>query len=159
MQRKLKNQIKDWTDITVGSTEEFQGQERRIIIISTVRSKPTLLQSDYEHKLGFLNNPKRYRIISKITSGYFKISFWDFRLIFELGLFSRLYGIACLSSTTGSELGYGQTDTIFYYNIDSRPQQTQTWRNIEVGTYVGFAQNQRYFNCFTRVVLSNLSNF
>merc|ERR1711983_495564 len=49
-------------DINVGSTEEFQGQERRIIIISTVRSKPTLLQSDYEHKLGFLNNPKRFNV-------------------------------------------------------------------------------------------------
>ena len=41
---------------------KFQGQERRIIIISTVRSKPTLLQSDYEHKLGFLNNPKRFNV-------------------------------------------------------------------------------------------------
>ena len=33
-----------------------------------------------------------YRIISKITSGYFKILFWNCRLIFEVGLFSRLYG-------------------------------------------------------------------
>merc|ERR1712223_1586091 len=57
-----KKKIKDSKDITVGSTEEFQGQERRIIIISTVRSKPTLLQSDYEHKLGFLNNPKRFNV-------------------------------------------------------------------------------------------------
>ena len=56
----LKKNIKAHEEINVGSTEEFQGQEYRIIIISTVRSKPTLLQSDYEHKLGFLNNPKRY---------------------------------------------------------------------------------------------------
>merc|ERR1712029_691276 len=64
MNKKFQNKIqfKDWTGITVGSTEEFQGQERRIIIISTVRSKPTLLQSDYEHKLGFLNNPKRFNV-------------------------------------------------------------------------------------------------
>ena len=57
-----KAEFKNWTDITVGSTEEFQGQERRIIIISTVRSKPTLLGEDYAHKLGFLNNPKRFNV-------------------------------------------------------------------------------------------------
>merc|ERR1711988_851230 len=62
MNRKFQNKYRDWKNITVGSTEEFQGQERRIIIISTVRSKPALLQSDYEHKLGFLNNPKRFNV-------------------------------------------------------------------------------------------------
>ena len=49
-----------WPEITVGSTEEFQGQERRVIIITTVRSQPELLQHDFTHKLGFLRNPKRY---------------------------------------------------------------------------------------------------
>ena len=64
MNKKFQNktQFKDWTGITVGSTEEFQGQERRIIIISTVRSKPTLIGEDYMHKLGFLNNPKRFNV-------------------------------------------------------------------------------------------------
>ena len=49
----------NWNEITVGSTEEFQGQERRVIIITTVRSQPELLQHDFTHKLGFLRNPKR----------------------------------------------------------------------------------------------------
>ena len=49
----------NWKEVTVGSTEEFQGQERRIIIITTVRSQPDLLQHDFKHKLGFLRNPKR----------------------------------------------------------------------------------------------------
>ena len=49
----------DWNEVTVGSTEEFQGQERRVIIITTVRSQPELLQHDFTHKLGFLRNPKR----------------------------------------------------------------------------------------------------
>lgn len=64
MNKKFQNkvQFKDWTKVNVGSTEEFQGQERRIIIISTVRSKPTLLKADYLHKLGFLNNPKRFNV-------------------------------------------------------------------------------------------------
>ena len=57
---KISEGVPDnWNEVTVGSTEEFQGQERRIIIITTVRSQPELLQHDFTHKLGFLRNPKR----------------------------------------------------------------------------------------------------
>ena len=57
--KNLEGIPENWSEITVGSTEEFQGQERRVIIITTVRSQPELLQHDFTHKLGFLRNPKR----------------------------------------------------------------------------------------------------
>ncbi|KAJ3104150.1 hypothetical protein HDU97_009501 [Phlyctochytrium planicorne] len=46
----------------VASVEEFQGQERRIIIISTVRSSAAHVQHDMMHNLGFLQNPKRFNV-------------------------------------------------------------------------------------------------
>ncbi len=59
----------------VGTVESFQGDERRVIIVSTVRSDlkadaldmdatsiDAFLQFDARHKLGFLRNPKRFNV-------------------------------------------------------------------------------------------------
>ena len=53
---------KNINDVTVGATEEFQGQERRVVIMSTVRSSPEFMAMDEKHKLGFLKNPKRFNV-------------------------------------------------------------------------------------------------
>lgn len=51
-----------YKEVTVGSTEEFQGQERRVVIVSTVRSNPEYVTLDSQYKLGFLTNPKRFNV-------------------------------------------------------------------------------------------------
>ncbi|XP_017780320.1 PREDICTED: probable RNA helicase armi [Nicrophorus vespilloides] len=46
----------------IGTVEEFQGQEYKIIILSTVRSKTEMLSLDKIHSVGFVSNPKRQNV-------------------------------------------------------------------------------------------------
>lgn len=46
----------------VGTVEEFQGQECNIIILSTVRTKTTYINSDIKYTIGFVGHPKRLNV-------------------------------------------------------------------------------------------------
>ncbi|XP_050973679.1 putative helicase mov-10-B.1 [Labeo rohita] len=49
-------------ELKVGSVEEFQGQERKVIIVSTVRSDKQYTVLDETFNIGFLKNEKRFNV-------------------------------------------------------------------------------------------------
>ncbi|XP_037640935.1 putative helicase mov-10-B.1 [Sebastes umbrosus] len=52
----------DLKELKVGSVEEFQGQERKIIMVSTVRSSINYVRMDKDFNIGFLSNEKRFNV-------------------------------------------------------------------------------------------------
>ncbi|XP_073707601.1 putative helicase mov-10-B.1 isoform X2 [Garra rufa] len=59
---KTVSELSKWKDIKVGSVEEFQGQERKVIIVSTVRSSVSYVKMDQDFNIGFLSNEKRFNV-------------------------------------------------------------------------------------------------
>lgn len=57
----------NYDTIEVGTTETFQGREKRVIIVTTVRAQKDLLLFDNKYKLGFVKNEKVFIFLFKLV--------------------------------------------------------------------------------------------
>lgn len=104
---KLKNTLDSlgFSGIKVGSVEQFQGQEREVIIISTVRSTVKHNEFDKIHCLGFLSNPKRFNVaITRARSLLIVIG--NPHIIGKVIFYSHHYDLRDLYMILGSAIGY-----------------------------------------------------
>ncbi|KDQ06475.1 hypothetical protein BOTBODRAFT_247833 [Botryobasidium botryosum FD-172 SS1] len=58
--QKIRLTFKGASDIMIGNTEHFRGQERKAIIISTVRSNQNEVEPELRYGSGFLANPREF---------------------------------------------------------------------------------------------------
>lgn len=54
--------LKEHPHIKVGTVEEFQGLDRKVVLLSTVRTCPTIVQRDIIRYLGFVKCPNRVNV-------------------------------------------------------------------------------------------------
>ena len=62
LQMRAIRKTLDKPEIRVGTVEDFQGLERKVILISTVRTCIGCVPIDLSRKLGFVKCPKRINV-------------------------------------------------------------------------------------------------
>ncbi|XP_075982823.1 putative helicase mov-10-B.2 [Anticarsia gemmatalis] len=91
IKKRLRNLGYD--KIEVGTVEAYQGKEKRVIIISTVRANCNLLEHDAKFSLGFLVDDKRFNVA--ITRAKAKLIIIGNPLCLERDMKWRLYIDKC----------------------------------------------------------------
>ncbi|PON80019.1 putative RNA helicase SDE [Parasponia andersonii] len=122
----------DMPNIKVGSVEQFQGKEREVIIVSTVRSTIKHNEFDRNHCLGFLSNPRRFNVA--IT-----------RAISMLIIIGNPH-IICKFTTSALFLGFNDENfipSVCHSYVEDTYWNMLLWRCIDNNSYIGCAPPER----------------
>ncbi|KAL5712554.1 RNA helicase [Ranunculus cassubicifolius] len=134
--RKILEDQLDMPDVKVGSVEQFQGQEREVIIISTVRSTVKHNEFDRVHYLGFLSNPRRFNVaVTRARSLLVIIGnphiiakdpYWD-KLLRYCADNNSYQGCALPEKQEFSEEDYSATQKLYYEPDNLQPNNNPEW--------------------------------
>ncbi|KAM3962461.1 putative helicase mov-10-B.1 [Aphomia sociella] len=122
--------MRSWLDeqyskIEVGTVEAFQGKEKRVILVSTVRANSKLLDYDAKYNLGFLVDEKRFNVA--LTRAKAKIIIIGNPACLTRDLKWRMYMDLCTEYETyhGKSTQQLPRDTILHMEINRRLKQTR----------------------------------
>lgn len=62
IRKQVLTNFSKFDSVKVGTVEEFQGQERKIILVSLVRTNPKMYTYDEKNNIGFMTNEKRLNV-------------------------------------------------------------------------------------------------
>lgn len=104
---QIKKSLREvgYDKIEVGTVEAYQGKEKRVIIISTVRANCNLLEHDAKFQLGFLVDDKRFNVA--VTRAKAKCIIVGNPLCLEKDIKWRMYMQRCRE--LGTYLGFNST--------------------------------------------------
>ncbi|KAM3962459.1 putative helicase mov-10-B.1 [Aphomia sociella] len=121
--------IKTWLNekynkIEVGTVEAFQGKEKRVILVSTVRANSKLLDYDAKYNLGFLVDENRFNVA--LTRAKAKLIIIGNPVCLTRDLKWRMYMDLCTNYETyhGTSTQQLPRDTDFHLEINRRLKQT-----------------------------------
>lgn len=108
------------SDISVGSVEQFQGQERKVIIMATTRSNE---ECDPRNALGFLANPRRMNVaITRAQSLLILVG--DPEVLGKDNFWRTFLNYVTLhNGSTGKLLGWKCTDPVPMPPIEAIPRE------------------------------------
>ncbi|XP_059053371.1 putative helicase mov-10-B.1 [Achroia grisella] len=121
----------NYNNVEVGTVAAFQGKEKRVILVSTVRANSKLLDYDAKYSLGFLVDDKRFNVT--LTRAKAKIIIIGNPACLERDCKWRIYMDLCKKYDCyhGMETKQIPRDVLLHLDIQKRLKKTRITEDIE----------------------------
>lgn len=131
----------NYDDIEVGTVELFQGQEKEIIILSTVRNK--IFNHGNDDHIGFLSNRKRFNVA--LTRAKALLIVVGNPIVLQIDIHWRYFLNFCISNKAYKGMAFdfkNETDNLFQHSKSvsksrkSNPLDSSNLHLIQLGIYI-----------------------